>query len=203
MYNATAGVRKAAGSPVAQPAGILKAGWLRRHRTQRPAVAAVLVERDAGAQPEAHACALMPCYAVPLNFPDKRRHAATHSAKLCTGCPCAACDVAAVRPTHRSGGRPLGLGVAGVPTGRYQSGSQVSRLALKPRRPCRRRARLLSCSQAWVLVGPSPCRARASTPADCATQEPRRTHCGGSFGTARCNRGTRGPHGDAVPPGWR
>lgn len=40
-------MRKAAPS-AAPPAGILKAGWLRKQRTQRPAVAALLVEREAG-----------------------------------------------------------------------------------------------------------------------------------------------------------
>jgi hypothetical protein len=39
------GARKVAPSS-APPAGILKAGWLRKHRTSRPAVAALLVERE-------------------------------------------------------------------------------------------------------------------------------------------------------------
>lgn len=41
------GVRKPASSSTAQPSGILKAGWLRKHRNECPAVVAVLVERDA------------------------------------------------------------------------------------------------------------------------------------------------------------
>lgn len=42
-----AGFKKVASSS-SPPAGILKAGWLRKHRTARPAVAAVLVDREAG-----------------------------------------------------------------------------------------------------------------------------------------------------------
>lgn len=41
------GARKAAPSS-SPPAGILKAGWLRKHRTSRPAVAALLVDRESG-----------------------------------------------------------------------------------------------------------------------------------------------------------
>lgn len=44
----TTGARKVAPS-AAPPAGILKTGWLRKHRTSRPAVAALLVDRASGA----------------------------------------------------------------------------------------------------------------------------------------------------------
>ena len=66
-----AGARKAAPA-TGPPQGILKAGWLRKHRNQRPAVAALLVDREAGgwgvgalACPWGLCCGL-PCCRAPM-----------------------------------------------------------------------------------------------------------------------------------------
>lgn len=173
--NAAAGVRKTPSSPAGPPAGILKAGWLRRHRTQRPAVAAVLVERDAGARPEAGCVCLLFAHSGTqlMALPSRLSQAAATvhaSCPLAGCCPWCADGSPFQRPHACSGGRPLGLGLAGVPAGRHQGGSQVSCPPQQPRVPCWQRTpahvQPRSGPQAWLTQGPSPhsffCRSRGA-----------------------------------------
>jgi hypothetical protein len=97
--------------PSSTTAGILKAGWLRKHRTSRPAVAALLVDREAGGWSCPRAGVAMHTHAAHFCRLDVRPDLHLTHFGVLSSC---------------SGGGPHIMGLACVAAGCSEGGGQVS-----------------------------------------------------------------------------